>query len=135
LETHHDEFPTELSQLTPYFETTPEDEILGRYQIVPSSNVPNIGNPAESGGYLITLKQLDSDSLWALGKNGVGGTSVENSAEMTVLAPAMKAMFDATPTINGKKSASIEDLAQYLTTPEQKAAYQKMMQRRDAASK
>ena len=47
----------------------------------------------------------------------------------------MKAMFDATPIINGKKSASIEDLAPYLTTPEQKAAYQKMMQRRDAAFK
>ena len=135
LESHHDEFPTELSQLKPYFETSPEDEILGRYQVVPSSNIPNASTPAEKGGYLITLKQPDSDSLWALGKNGVGGTSAENSEEMSILAPAMKAMFDATPMIDGKKSASIEDLAKYLTTPEQKAAYQTMMQRRDAASK
>jgi hypothetical protein len=52
---------------------------------------------------------------------------------MSILAPAMKAMLDAAPMVNGKKSASIDDLAQYLTTPEQKAAYQKLMQRRDAA--
>jgi RNA polymerase sigma factor (sigma-70 family) len=135
LESQHDEFPTELSQLKPYFETAPEDEILGRYQIVPSSNIPITGNPAKAGDYLITLKQPDSNSLMTLGKQGVAGTSAADSAELGILAPAMKAMLEATPMINGKKSASIEDLAQYLTTSEERAAYDKLMRKRDAASK
>jgi hypothetical protein len=36
-------------------------------------------------------------------------------------------MSDATPTINGRKDMSIRNLGPYLTTPEQKAAYQKLM--------
>jgi hypothetical protein len=52
---------------------------------------------------------------------------------MSILAPVMKAAFDAALVINSKKSIKLEDLAPYLTTPEQTAAYQKMMQRRDAA--
>lgn len=135
LESHHDEFPVDLSQLTPYFETPPADEILSRYQVVPSSTVPQVGGLGETNGWLITLKSPDSEALLALGKTGVGGSSAQDSQEMSVLAPAMKALFDATPVINGKKSAKLEDLAPYLTTPEQTAAYQKMMQRRAAAAK
>ena len=131
LEAHHDRFPSELSQLAPYFEAPPPgQEILQRYQIVASSEVPELGGSAESAGWLITLKSPDSGALWALGKNGVAGSSAEDALEMKVLAPAISALFQATPMINGKKSVKLDDLGPYLSTPEQTAAYQRMMQRR-----
>jgi hypothetical protein len=36
-------------------------------------------------------------------------------------------MMDATPMINGRRSADIHQLGPYLTTPEQKAAYERLM--------
>jgi len=47
----------------------------------------------------------------------------------------MKAMADATPEVNGKKTMDINQLAPYLTTPEQKAAYQRLMQKSTSGSK
>ncbi|HTL55975.1 MAG TPA: hypothetical protein VL361_09865 [Candidatus Limnocylindrales bacterium] len=123
-----------LSQLLPYFEIPPADDILSRYQIVPSSGAAPAGGPTETN-WLITLKIPDSEAIQAVGKNGFAGSSAEDAQEMSILASAMKAAFDAAPLINGKKSIKLEDLAPYLTTPEQTAAYQKMMQRRDATSR
>ena len=128
-------FPTELEQLKPYFEKSPPEEILQRYQIVPANSIPQANISGTPEDWFITLKSPDSDSLWALGRNGVNASSYENSQNMAVLAPAMKALFDATPTINGSKRVGIEDLARYLTTPEQQAAYRSMTQSRKPISK
>ncbi len=135
LENHHGEFPTELSQLASYFDTPPADEILRRYQIVPESNVPKWDGSGETNGWLITLKSPDSEAIQAVGKNGFRGTSAGDLQEMSILASAMKAAFEASPIINGTKTLKLEDLVPYLTTPEQTAAYQKMMKRKNAASK
>jgi RNA polymerase sigma factor (sigma-70 family) len=135
LATNTGEFPTDLAKLIPYFEKPPPDEILQRYQIVPGKSMPQSNPSGTSGDWLITLKSPDSGSQWALGRDGLGATSQEDSQEMAVLAPAFKALFDATPKINGSKRVGIEDLAPYLTTPEQQAAYEKMMQRRKDAKR
>jgi RNA polymerase sigma factor (sigma-70 family) len=135
LAANNGQFPTDLSQLKPYFEKSPPDEILQRYHIVPANSNPQANVSGAPDNWLITLKSPDSDSLWALGRNGVGASSYENSQEMAILAPAMKALLDATPTINGSKRVKIEDLAPYLTTPELQAAYQNMLQRRNTHSK
>jgi RNA polymerase sigma factor (sigma-70 family) len=129
LETHHDQFPAELSQLSLYFDTPPAEEVLTRYHVTPSSD------PRETNGWVITLKSPDSEALYTLGKNGVSGSSVPESELLKILEPAMKACMDANPMINNRRAAKIEDLAPYLTTPEQVAAYQKLMQGREAASK
>jgi hypothetical protein len=135
LATNNGRFPTELSQLKTYFEKSPPDEILQRYQITPANNIPEATVTGAPADWLITLKSPDSGSLWTLGRNGLGGTSAEDAQEMAVLAPAMKAAFDAAPMINGRKSLSIEQLGPYLTTPEQQAAYQTMMERRNSHTK
>jgi RNA polymerase sigma factor (sigma-70 family) len=133
LKSHHDEFPTELSELAPYFDTPQPDEILTRYHIVPSSSIAQAGVTGQTNGWLITLKTPDTGAMQAIGPNGfVGGV---NSQDMDIVAPAMKAAFDAAPVINGRKSITLEDIAPFLTTPEQKAAYQKLIQRRGSGSK
>jgi RNA polymerase sigma factor (sigma-70 family) len=128
-------FPTELSQLKPYFKDPPADEILERYHIVPASSIPQGDLSGDGTGWLITLKTPDSGSLWTLNQRGLSGNSYDASDTMAVLAPAMKALMAATPPINGKKSVTMQMLEPYLTTPEQKAAYQKLMQQSNAASK
>jgi RNA polymerase sigma factor (sigma-70 family) len=131
LKSHHDEVPTELSQLTPYFDTPQPDEILTRYHIVPSSTIPQANVLGQQSGWLITLKTPDTGAIQAIGTSGfVGG-----SQDMDILAPAMKAAMDAAPLINNRKSLKLEDLAPFITTPEQKAAYQKVMQRSGSDSK
>ena len=106
-----------------------------RYQIVPANNIPQANLEGKQGDWLLTLKVQDSGSQWGLGRFGVSGTSSEDSDTMAILAPAMKAAMDAAPQINGSKSITMQQVLPYLTTPEQKAAYQKLMQRSNPAFK
>jgi RNA polymerase sigma factor (sigma-70 family) len=130
------QFPADLSQLAPYFDDPSSANILQqRYQIVPATNIPQANIDGKQGDWLITLKVQDSGSQWGLGQNGVSGTSAEDSDTMAVLAPAIKAAMDAAPQINGSKNVTMQQVGQYLTTPEQKAAYQKLMQRSNPNSK
>lgn len=128
-------FPTELSQIKPFFDNLPSEEVLQRYHIVPASSIPQANISGDSGGWLITLKQPDSGSLWTLGKNGMSGSSYDDSDTMIILAPALKALMDETTPINGKKSITMQQLEPYLTTPEQRAAYQKLVQRSNLNAK
>lgn len=122
--TNNGAFPTEVSQLKPYFENPPGDDILDRYKIVPASSIPQANMSGDSSGWLITLKSPDSDALWFMNQNGAGASSPGD--EMAILAPALKAAMDAATRINGNKKVSMQDLEQYLTTPEQKAAYARL---------
>ena len=122
------QYPTDLSQLETCFENPPPDEILQRYHIVPANSIPTANLTGAPGDWLITLKSPDNEGLFWAGPNGFGGSG--SGEDMTILAPAMKACFDAAPTINGRKNIDMQQLAPYLTTPEQQAAYQRMMERR-----
>jgi RNA polymerase sigma factor (sigma-70 family) len=112
------------------FEMSPADEILKRYQIAASGSIPKPDGSGETTDWLIALKSPDSEAIQAVGKDGFRGSSAKDSQELDILAPAMKALFDATPAINGKKAVKLEDLAPYPSTPEQTAAYQRMMARK-----
>jgi hypothetical protein len=70
-----------------------------------------------------------------LGTNGVSGTSASSAEAMGVLAPAIQALFEATPTVNGRKALDIAELGPYLTTDEQKAVYEKLMRDRERTSR
>jgi RNA polymerase sigma factor (sigma-70 family) len=133
---NNEQFPTDFSKLEPYFEDPSMAKVLQqRYQIVPANNIPQANLEGKQGDWLITLKVQDSGSQWGLGRFGVSGTSSEDSDTMAILAPAMKAAMDAAPQINGSKSITMQQVLPYLTTPEQKAAYQKLMQRSNPAFK
>jgi RNA polymerase sigma factor (sigma-70 family) len=132
LKASNEQFPSDISQLKSYFETTPDDTMLQRYAIVPASSIPNM---KMGGDWLITVKNPvdeEYDSLWALGPKGFGTTTYQGSKEASVLAPALKAYEDAH---SGQDPTNPSDLLPYLRTPEQQAAYQKLEQMRNPGGK
>jgi RNA polymerase sigma factor (sigma-70 family) len=137
LEENNHQFPTDIAQLKPYSEQVLGADLLQRYQIVPANLFPAAGSMIDPGDWLIVLKDAfkepDSDSMYALSQNSVA--AFENSATMNILAPAMRAMSEATPPdpMSGRKSLDIHKLGPYLTTPEQKAAYEKLMGKNNSA--
>jgi RNA polymerase sigma factor (sigma-70 family) len=122
--TNNNTFPAEVSELKPFFKDPPPDEILERYKVVPGSALPQANIGGQPNDLVIVQKTPDSRALWALTKEGVGGTSTDDV--MAVLAPAFQAAMQAAPLINGKKMLRFEDVEPYLTTPDQKAAYQRI---------
>ena len=125
LKQNGDQFPSDLSQLKPFFDTAPDDAALQRYAIVPASSIPNM---KMGGDWLITVKSPvdeEFDSQWALGPQGFGTSSYQGTQELNVLAPALKAYQAAN---NGHEPNNPADLLPYLTTPEQQAAFQKLEQ-------
>ncbi|HKW31070.1 MAG TPA: sigma-70 family RNA polymerase sigma factor [Verrucomicrobiae bacterium] len=131
LDANNGRFPADLPQLKSYFTNAPADELLQRYQIVPADSVPQANLAGDVGNYVITPKYPVNHALWVLSSNGLAGTSDSNSAIMDVLAPALKALLAATPMIDGKREINLHQLPPYLTTPEQRAAYQKLMENID----
>lgn len=121
--TNNGKFPTELSQLQPYFKSPVDDAVLDRWEIAQPSVVPNLG----MGSMIITEKApVDEvlDQRMAIGPNGYGSTDWLSS-EAGVLNPVYKAFEKA-----GGKYSNLElsDLMPYATTPEQKAAIQKRIE-------
>ncbi|MEO8427811.1 MAG: sigma factor [Verrucomicrobiota bacterium] len=124
------QFPSDLSQLKPYFESAPDDALLQRYAIVPAETVSNIGVGKD---WIITVKNPvdeEYDTQWALGVNGFGSTTYESRNGAATLAPALKAYAEAN---NGQEPKDSADLLPYLTTPEQHALLQKLEDKRDSA--
>jgi RNA polymerase sigma factor (sigma-70 family) len=120
LESHADQFPTDISQLKTYFDNPPGDEILQRYQIVPGT----------AGDNVITQKAVideEDDTLFTLGRNSLGAATFQFAEAYEVLAPAIQALNAVAPTnASGRVAFDISQLLPYLTTPEQKAAYDKL---------
>jgi RNA polymerase sigma factor (sigma-70 family) len=117
------EFPSDVAQLRPYFETAPEEAALQRYAVVAASSIPNLKMGGDS---VIAVKNpLDEeyDSIWALGPNGFGTSSARGANAGRILAPALEAYKAAN---NGEEPKNPPDLLPYLSTPEQQAAYQKL---------
>ena len=91
LESNAGQFPNEVSQLKPYFDTPPAEDMLQRYQIVPAESVPYEANGADK---LITQKSVideENDAQFSLGRNGLG-TSAQTGevAARVAAAPSTK---------------------------------------------
>jgi RNA polymerase sigma factor (sigma-70 family) len=68
------QFPSDISQLTPFFNPPVDSTILQRWEVAPPSTVPNV----EVGGALITqISPVDanSDGRYAVGMHGYGTTA------------------------------------------------------------
>ena len=132
LKQNNGQFPSDVSQLKPFFETAPDDAMLQRYTVVPASFIPNM---VMGGDSLITVKNpIDEeyDALWALGPQGFGNTTYQGVNEARVLDPALKAYEAAN---GGREPKDPSLLLPYFTTPEQQAAYQKLEQLRNGPAK
>src|SRR6202012_5330178 len=117
------QFPTELAQLQPYFDTPMDAAILQRWQIVPEVELPN----QKFGDWMITQKapvDQELDQRWAIGANGYGAASY-SSADIAGLQTTLDPVLKADAAANGGKEPSDpSQIVPYLTTPEQQAAYQ-----------
>jgi len=135
---NNEQFPTELSQLKPYFEETPGADILQRYRIVPAESMTH-ANFVGDGDWFITLKtpiDEENDTLWTLGRSGLGAATYQFAKAFETLAPAIRELTAANPTNNsGRRSIDLTQLLPYLTTAEQKAAYEKLTRVRTPDSK
>ena len=74
MQANNSEFPTDLSQLRPYFESPPDDAVLQRWQIAPADIIPNIRVGSED--WIVTQKagpvDEEYDSRLVLGPMGSG---------------------------------------------------------------
>jgi hypothetical protein len=125
------QFPTDLSQLQPYFPSPVEDAILDRWEIAPAKTVrtDNFGDPIITQKaavdedwdprYAVGLRGFASAGLDTAGHNGWGAVSPEYILQMV-----SKAYLAAN---NGQEPTDPSQILPHLTTPEQQAAYQKMM--------
>jgi RNA polymerase sigma factor (sigma-70 family) len=127
MDANADQFPTEVGQLNSFLETPPGDDVLQRYQIVPASSLPASALVAGNASDWVLIPRIQKPGAgWFVTKGSVTGFT--DNRLLDILAPAMKAQFDAAPVVDGRKSPSIRDLGPFLTTPEQKAAYQMLLQ-------
>ncbi len=126
------QFPADLGQLKPYFAQPDDADMMQRYAIVPASTIPNMKMGGDS---LITVRDpvdVEFDSKWALGERGFGSTSYPGAMDENALASALKAYAAAN---NGGEPKNPDDILPYLTSPEQKAAFDRLMAQRASARK
>ena len=130
------QFPTDLAQLQPYFETPMEDRILARWEILPGTALPSL---CPGWKWVITQKiplnpDVEFDTTWAIGPNFVNSkdyASVETERAQAAIAPALKA-FAADH--NGNPPADLSEVRPYVTRPEQSLAFFTLMKKQAANS-
>ena len=118
-------FPTDLSQLQPYFDSPVDAAILQRWEILPAgATIPGIGNE----GPLVTQKAPVDDLLdrrWAVGLWGSACTDYLTSEIQEVMKPVYQAYSAAN---NGVYSSDPSEYLPFATSSEQQAAIQKLLQ-------
>jgi RNA polymerase sigma factor (sigma-70 family) len=125
------QFPTDLAQLQPYFQSPVEDAILQRWEIAPANTVRTdyFGDP------IITQRAAvdeDLDPRYAIGLNGFASAGLDTAGHNgwgvlspnLALASAAKAYQAAN---NGLQPTDPSQVVAYLTTPEQRDAFQKIL--------
>jgi len=125
------QFPTDLAQLQPYFDTPVDDAVLQRWEITSAKTAPNLG----LGDPIITQKAAVDDlfdSRMAIGPHGFGSSDFLSSEIKNTLGPVYQAYQDAN---NGQEPGNPSQLVPYASTAEQKALLQKVIQRGELYSK
>lgn len=119
------QFPTDLTQLQPYFDSPMDDSILARWEIAPASTIRNLGM---GGNSIITQKMpVDEvfDQRYGIGSDGFGTTDF---LQTTGVYKTMQPVFEAYRAAhNGEWQTDMSQLQPYATTPEQQAALQKLI--------
>jgi len=129
MQSNNQQFPTDLGQLQPYFDSPVEDAILQRWQIASAATLKNLGM---GGDVIITQKApVDDvfDTRYGIGPNGYGSTDYLNQETEPILRPVSEAFRAAH---NGQRVDDLSQLQPYVTTPEQQVALQKLMLKNSA---
>jgi RNA polymerase sigma factor (sigma-70 family) len=125
------QFPTDFSQLQPYFNPPVDASILQRWEVAPKASVPSLGMGGATIITQVAAVDTDYDTRYGIGPNGSGSAGPQDwdapgTTPGALLQPVMKAYADAN---NGMMPTDISQLAQYVTTPEQQAALQLAIKR------
>jgi hypothetical protein len=127
VEANDEQFPKDLSQLQPYFDSPMDDAILQRWEIVPAKTVENI----HLGGDAILTQKAPVDDVFdmrfVIGQEGNTGRVdffwLENGESPKSVYEAYGAAH------NGQGPDDVTQLKPYVTTPEQRAALEKLILR------
>lgn len=120
------QFPTDLSQLQPFFSAPVDDAVLQRWEIAPAATVESLGM---GGDVVITQKAAVDDvfdTRYGIGPNGSGSTDFLSSETRGVMQPVLNAYRAAH---GGQWPDDESDLQPYATSPEQQVALQKLLLR------
>jgi RNA polymerase sigma factor (sigma-70 family) len=131
LQANHDQMPTDLARLQPYFDSPMDDAILQRWEIAPAETVKSLGM---GGDVIITQKApVDDvcDTRFGIGPNGYGSTDFLSREIAATMNPVWEAFRAAH---NGQWADDVSQLEPYATTPEQQAALQKLLVKKAAGN-
>jgi hypothetical protein len=123
--------PTDLAQLLPYFDSQVDDAILQRWTMLPSDSFPNM----RLGGDMVITQKTPVDDVfdrrYIIGASGGwGNTDFLESEIRETMTPVLEA-YQAT-----HSQSPLDDFSQlrpYATTPEQRAALEKLILRQSAS--
>jgi hypothetical protein len=122
MQANNKQVPTDIGQLQSYFDAPVDDAILQRWEIAPAKTVSNL----RMGGDIIITQKAPVDDVFdmrvGIGPNGYGNTDFLQAA-MTPVWEAYQAAH------NGQWPDNISLVEPYITTPEQRAAFDKLMLR------
>jgi hypothetical protein len=126
VETHDSKPPTDLAQLQPYFESPMDDSVLQRWRIAPASEFTGF-RVGKSEWYVTQRAFVDEDydlRMVITPANGWGyhGGTVPPGPVLSPAAGAFRAAND------GRDYENLSQLVPYLTTPEQRAALDRLLE-------
>lgn len=123
MQANNQQFPTDLSQLQPFFTSPVDPDILDRWEITSPSTVPNVGVGSQG---IITEKAAVDDIFD--GRNVVGAEGFGNVDFLTTeIGNTLMPVYKAAKAANDGGNPGYSELLQYATTPEQTAAIQKLI--------
>jgi len=124
LEAHKSQAPTDLAQVQPYFEPPMDNAVLQRWKIAPASEVPNVRMRASD--WIVTQKALpiDEDYDWRMVITLTTSLFTPNDS-VRLLFPAIGAFQK---TNEGRDYKNLSQLIPYVTTPEQRAALDRLLE-------
>ncbi len=124
LEAHNSQAPTDLAQVQPCFEPPMDNVVLQRWKIAPASEVPNIR--IGSRDWIVTQRALpideEYDSRLVIIPRADCWTSNDS---VRSLFPAIGAFQKAN---EGRDYENLSQLVPYVTTPEQRAALDRLLE-------
>ena len=123
LEAHNSQAPTDLAQVEPYFDPPMDNAVLQRWKIAPASEVPNIRIGRD---WIVTQKALPTDEEYDLRMVTIPTASVfTRNDSVRLLSPAIGAFQKAN---EGRDYENPSQLIPYVTTPEQRAALDRLLE-------
>ena len=121
---HNSQAPTDLAQVQPYFEPPIDNAVLQRWKIAPASEFPYVHIGASD--WIVTQKALPIDEEYDLRMVILLTASCFTSNDsIRSLFPAVGAFQTAN---EGRDYKNLSQLIPYVTTPEQRAALDRLLE-------